>query len=67
MAKAKKVTVSERDFKAFVKVQMSGRTNMFDVRMVRALSGLKEEVVYAIMDQYAELDKQFPNVCEEAQ
>jgi len=62
MAKAKKVTVSERDFKAFVKVQMSGRTNMFDVRTVGILSGLDKETIMAVMDEYDALSALYPKV-----
>ena len=59
---AKKVTVSEKDFKAFVKVQKSGRTNMFDVRTVSILSGLDRETILAIMDQYNALSDLYPKV-----
>jgi Cu/Ag efflux protein CusF len=62
MAKAKKVTVSERDFKAFVKVQMSGRTNMFDVRTVGILSGLDKETIMAVIDEYDALSELYPKV-----
>lgn len=62
---AKKVVITEADFRRYVKVQMSGRTNMFDLRMVRILSCLPEDKILAVMDQYNALDKKFPNVCKE--
>ncbi len=54
--------VSEDEFRRYVRVQMSGRTNMFDVRNVQALSGLGKDVIMAIMKQYGELAKKYPSV-----
>ena len=59
---AKKTTVSEKDFKAFVKVQRSGRTNMFDVRTVGILSGLDRETIIAVMHEYDDLADLYPKV-----
>jgi len=59
---AKKMTISEKAFKAYVKVQMSGRTNMFDVRTVSILSGLDRETILAIMDQYDALSDLYTKV-----
>lgn len=58
---AKGVHVSEKEFEAYVKVQMSGVTNMFDVNTVSSLSGLDRDVIFAIMDNYEQLDKMFPH------
>ena len=59
-----KVKVSEKDFARYVRVQMGGRTNMFDTRMVSLLSGLKRETILAVMDTYDELSTKFPKVLE---
>jgi len=51
--------VSRTEFEAFERVRQSGRTNMFDVQVVCALSGLRKDVVLAIMCDYATLQKQY--------
>jgi len=49
-------------FEAYVKVQKSGVTNMFDVRTVCELSGLEREDAMDIMERYEELMKKYPEV-----
>lgn len=44
--------VTKQDFEAYYKVQMSGVTNMFDVRMVEQLSELSREKILDIMKNY---------------
>lgn len=51
--------ITEKQFKAYVKVQMSGVTNMFDLRTVEALSGLEKDEIEEIMANYDELDKKY--------
>ena len=54
-----KTEITKKQFKAYVRVQMSGVTNMFDVRNVKAMSGLNEEQIISIMENYNELDKKY--------
>ena len=49
-------------FEAYVKVQNSGVTNMFDVRTVCELSGLEREDTMDIMERYEELMEKYPEV-----
>ena len=60
-AEKKRVSkIEEKEkFKKYVKVQMSGATNMFDVRTVCSLSGLEREDVLDVMDRYDELSKKY--------
>ena len=54
-----KLEITEEQFTAYVRVQKSGVTNMFDVRNVTALTGLDKNQCIAIMEQYGELDKKY--------
>ena len=56
-----KVEITEEQFKAYVKIQESGATNMFDVRAVVALSRgkLSREDVLDIMDNYDTYSEKF--------
>ena len=47
--------ITKENFEAYVNVQESGVTNMFDVRMVKSLSGLEKEQIMTIMQHYGEL------------
>ena len=51
--------ITKDDFKAYVNVQMSGVTNMFDVRTVQSLSGLEKEQIMTIMQHYGELKDKY--------
>ena len=54
-----KTEITKEQFTAYVRVQKSGVTNMFDIRNVTALTGLNKEQCIAIMEQYSELDKKY--------
>lgn len=54
--------ITKQEFEAYEKVRVSGVTNMFDVRVVQALSGLSREKILAIMKNYEELMKKYPDV-----
>jgi len=54
-----KTEITKEQFTAYVRVQKSGVTNMFDIRNVTALTGLSKEQCIAIMEQYGELDKKY--------
>ena len=51
--------ITKEQFEAYVDVQMSGITNMFDVRMVKSLSGLEKEQILTIMQHYGELKDKY--------
>ena len=54
-----KTEITKEQFTAYVRVQKSGVTNMFDIRNVTALTGLDKKQCIAIMEQYNELDKKY--------
>lgn len=54
--------ITKEQFEAYVDVQMSGATNMFDVRTVQELSGLERDEITAIMSQYSDLAGKYPEV-----
>jgi hypothetical protein len=60
------VSATKEQFAAYIRVQISGVTNMFDVNTVKALSGLNREQILDIMEHYAEYCKQYPDVAREA-
>ena len=51
--------ISREQFEAYVDVQKSGVTNMFDVRTVSDLSGLEKEEIMTIMKSYGELKEKY--------
>jgi len=51
--------ISREQFEAYVDVQESGVTNMFDVKTVGQLSGLEKEEIMTIMKGYSELKEKY--------
>ena len=51
--------ITREQFEAYVSVQMSGVTNMFDVKTVGDLSGLEKEEIMEIMKNYGELKEKY--------
>ena len=51
--------ISREQFEAYVDVQESGVTNMFDVKTVGELSGLEKEEIMTIMKSYGELKEKY--------
>ena len=51
--------ITKENFEAYVDVQMSGVTNMFDVKTVGQLSGLEKEQIMTIMQSYSELKDKY--------
>ena len=51
--------ITKEQFKRYVDVQMSGITNMFDVKTVGELSGLEKEEIMIIMKSYGELKEKY--------
>jgi hypothetical protein len=53
------MTITKPEFLAYERVRRSGRTNMFDVRVVSELSGLPRPKILEIMVQYTKLSQVF--------
>ena len=51
--------ITREQFEAYVDVQESGVTNMFDVKYVMELSGLEKEEIMTIMKSYGELKEKY--------
>jgi len=51
--------ITQQDFEAYVEVQESGVTNMFDVSVVKELTGLERNQVLEIMVNYDKLQKKY--------
>ena len=51
--------ITQEQFEAYVDVQESGVTNMFDVKTVSQLSGLEKEEIMTIMECYSELKEKY--------
>ena len=51
--------ITQEQFEAYVDVQMSGVTIMFDVKTVGELSGLEKEEIMTIMQSYGELKEKY--------
>ena len=51
--------ISREQFEAYVDVQESGVTNMFDVKTVGELSGLEKEEIMTIMKNYGQLKEKY--------
>ena len=58
--KVNKMTeITKEQFEAYVDVQESGVTNMFDVKTVGQLSGLEKEEIMTIIQSYGELKEKY--------
>tara|TARA_R110000803_G_scaffold104929_1_gene173162 strand:- start:329 stop:499 length:171 start_codon:yes stop_codon:yes gene_type:complete len=53
------VEITQEQFEAYVDVQESGVTNMFDIRAVGQLSGLEKEQIMKIMTDYGTLKEKY--------
>ena len=51
--------ITQEQFEAYVDVQESGVTNMFDVKTVGQLSGLEKEEIMIIMQSYSKLKEKY--------
>ena len=51
--------ITQEQFEAYIDVQESGITNMFDVKTVSQLSGLEKEEIMTIMQSYGELKEKY--------
>ena len=53
--------ITQEDFEAYVDVQESGVTNMFNVSVVSDYSGLRKDQIIEIMTNYSELQEKYGN------
>jgi len=51
--------ITKENFEAYVGVQESGVTNMFNVKLVGELSGLDKEQIMTIMENYGTLKDKY--------
>ena len=54
--------ITNNEFRSYLKVQMSGITNMYDVNKVEMLSGLSKAKIMDIMKNYGSYDKTFNTI-----
>jgi len=54
--------ITREEFRAYEEVRKSGATNMNHLSMVEGLSGLDRDTLIAIIKQYSDLMKQYPDV-----
>lgn len=52
-------TITKKDFLAYLKVQRSGATNMFDTPVVKRLSGLSKDKILDIMKHYSKYNERW--------
>ena len=57
----KTVNITQDEFDAYVQVQMSGVTNMFNVSVVSDYSGLSRDKIITIMENYNTLAQTYGN------
>jgi len=55
------MNITQEEFDAYVKVQMSGVTNMFNVSVVSDYSGLSRDKIIEIMSNYNTLAEKYGN------
>ena len=53
------MNITQDEFNAYVKVQMSGVTNMFNVSVVSDYSGLSRDKIMTIMKNYSDLNDRY--------
>lgn len=51
--------ITKKQFDAYEAVRDSGVTNMFNVKIVKELSGLDQDVIFTIMENYNSLREKF--------
>ena len=55
------MTITQEQFDAYVEVQESGVTNMFNVAVVSDYSGLSRQDIMTIMSNYSVLQEKYGN------
>ena len=57
--KENNMTITQEQFDAYVEVQESGITNMFNVAVVSDYSGLSRDKIMTIMKNYSDLNDRY--------
>jgi len=57
--KENNMTITQEQFDAYVEVQESGITNMFNVQVVSDYSGLSRQDIMTIMSNYSALQEKY--------
>ena len=55
------MAVTKEEFDAYVRVQRSGVTNMFNIKTVSELSGLSGPKIIEVMEKYSIYQKKYEN------
>jgi hypothetical protein len=55
------MSITQEEFDAYVEVQMSGVTNMFNISVVSDYSGLSRDKIITIMENYNTLAERYGN------
>ena len=53
------MSITKEQFQSYEEVRESGKTNMFNVKMVEMLSGLEREEIIEIMENYGDLQTKY--------
>ena len=53
------IKITKAQFNRYEGCRLSGATNMFDLRNVKMLTGLNEEQIIYIMENYNELEEKY--------
>jgi hypothetical protein len=51
--------ITQKDFASYARIQRSGITDMNDIKMVSKISGLSEEKILRIQENYREVSRRF--------
>ena len=54
-----KTEITKEQFTAYVRVQKSGVTNMFDITTVKSITGLSKEQIIYIMKNFSKLEEKY--------
>ena len=53
------INITKKEFESYVNCQMSGVTNMFDVKNVKLITGLPKDKIITIMENYSQLEEKY--------
>ena len=56
--------ITKEQFLKYEDIRLGGETNMFDIEVVKLLSGLEKDIILKIMKNYSELKNKFLKINE---
>lgn len=56
--------ITKQEFQAYEEVRASGVTNMWNITLVKDLSGIDRDTILSIMEHYSELEAKYPGILE---